>query len=178
MREKNSTDVLEVTLPDDETAALHKVLEHYMRLTNRRRWNATSLNELIKNAKARGKNPKSTRLAIKLGKMTPEKRMEWEQEMREAASLYGIRIEYDEDVTRVDEEIDDIKSKERYFSDERKEITLELKALSDAAKAHNIDMQTVKLLAKVKFVNDEGHGDEAENFFTRLDSYGAKVGLW
>lgn len=164
------------TLPDDHAEALAYVVAQIERLQNARRTHSELITEVKKEAKNDFKiDSRSLGLSVRLSKMTPERRQKWVDEMVAGARMFGVTVDWAE------HEVDDPDRKKfvdriRNLEADRRGISEQIREMRVIAKDNGFDLRAVRLLLELRKLNDTG--EEAEDFFHKLDSYGAKLALW
>ena len=166
-----------IILPDDKAEAVSFVWNRLLKLQAERAWHSDQVRDLLKEANSNGVAPGSIRSALRLDKLSPEQRQKWKDELHAAAQLYGY------EVTDADTSPDrktplwGYVERAKNINDEKKQVADELTELSHVAKDAGIDFAELRLLSKLKSMEDENAGAAAD-WWQKVDSLGTFLKLF
>jgi len=167
----------DVELPGDKNAATLWVFRRLKKLRADRKWSADGVKQAIKDAKEKDMSSRTCRTIIALDKMTPEKRLKWQDDLAAAARLYGIEIGTAEGDVKPNDDVAGLIERARFLDGERRDLSEEIKMVREAAVASDLDLKSIDSLLKMH----ERHEDDVNAMrdeFDGLDYVGRIIGVW
>lgn len=161
---------------DTPTAKLKNAAVRLKKILNDRTWIQSSLTNLIKHEKEKGRNPKAIRAAIRFDKMTPEKRDKWCEDNKAALELFGFTIEQlPDDPPDWGDEWAAVETA-RTIQAQIREVDREKRELREACKLEGIDFAALQTVVRMQIRNEEH--EDVEERQEKVDAYGVALGLW
>lgn len=167
----------EFPIPSEHTSAVKWVVQRLSKLTNERRMTAEKISDIRLDAKADGIPAEELTEAMRLGKMTAERRTKYVEARKYALRLHGFQIEIaDEDLPKDEhwKKLQKHLQALKMYGEQRAEISAEIRDLTAAAKARGMNVPVLKQIIKLSKLDEE---DRAE-WFAQTDNMGAIMGYW
>jgi uncharacterized protein (UPF0335 family) len=163
-----------IELPADHGDATRWIYARVKKLTGEKKWIADAIREKMQDAKKAGDSPAAVREAVRLERMTPEKRAEWEAKINVAAKLFGYSpLELVEMPDR-DMPIGGTVRAVAHLEDERRQIGEAITETFAAGKEAGIDVKTLRLFLRMSGMAHEEVGE----WFDAVDTMGKALGRW
>lgn len=164
-------------LPADDAQALKWIVDRISKLMSDRKMTADTIIAVKRDAKNDGFAGETISTAIKLARMSPERRTAYVERQSEALRLYGFG-----NVPVADEDDRSQRAKLQRahvqkilaLQHDKREIGVEITDLYAAAKDRGIDVKTLKHIVKLARMDP----DDREEWFARVDNMGARLGFW
>lgn len=163
-----------INLPGDKDEAARWIYSRVKKLSGEKRWLSDAIREKTKEAKEGGDSPAALREAVRLERMTPEKRQEWEQKINTTARLFGYSPLELVDMPNKDLPLGAKVRAVAHLEDERKQITTAINETFAAGKEAGVDVKTLRLFLRMANMAHE----EVAEWFDSVDMMGKTLGRW
>lgn len=164
----------EITLPTEPEAAARWVYARAKKLTGEKKWISDAIREKMRDAKEAGDSPATVREAVKLERMSPEKRAEWEQRINAAARLYGYSPLELVDMPATGSPLGATVRAIAHLEAERKQVAEAITETFAAAKEAGLDVKSIRLFLRMAGLAHE----EVQEWFDSVDIMGKTLGRW
>lgn len=164
----------EIALPTDKGEAARWVYSRVKKLSGEKKWISDAIREKMLEAKDEGDSPAALREAVRLERMTPEKRVEWENKINAAAKLFGYSPLELADMPNKDSPLGAKVRQVAHLEDERKEVSTAIAETFAVAKAAEIDVKSIRLFLRMSTLAHE----EVQEWFDSVDTMGKTLGRW
>lgn len=164
----------EIVLPDDRAEAARWLYARVKKLSGERKWLAEAIRDKMQEAKDAGESVMALREAVRLERMTPEKRHEWEQKINAAAKLFGYTPL---ELVGMPETNSELGAKVRavaHLEEERRAISSLISETFAAGKAAGVDIKSIRLFLRMASLAHE----EVQEWFDSVDTMGKTLGRW
>jgi uncharacterized protein (UPF0335 family) len=173
-----------IELPDEREEAIRWLYAQALRIMRDRKWMVESIREAVADAKEKGVDPKHVRLASRLERMTPEKRVEWETQINGAAKLLGYAPLSLEDNPISDGPAREALNALSHLETERKAAAERLAELFAAAADFGdpekpetqIDVKVLRNFLRMAMAGKDR--EEIGDWFDATDRMGKALGVW
>lgn len=164
-----------VELPDDMAEATRWVFERAKRIGREVAGINERIKDELKEAKGKGADAQSLRLASKLERMTPEKFDQWLKRLNAATAMIGA------------EPVDVVSSPDAnhpfrgaldvivQFERDKRDLQQSLSEIFGAAKARGIDVASLRTFLRMSATRD---AIEMGDWFDAIDRMGQQLGIW
>lgn len=163
-----------IAIPDGRKEGLVWLVGRLSKLINERLLTAVTMRDARFAAKNDGYPPETISLALKLGRMSPERRDDWRLRIAKAIGSVGFEIGIVDEDPKPDTRLIEHLAKLRALAEDRSEITHEITQTFAAAKDAGFDVPSLKLILKLAKLAAE---DRSE-WFARVDNMGAQLEYW
>jgi uncharacterized protein (UPF0335 family) len=165
-----------IDIPDDKTAAARYVYQRVLKLQHERQRDGEHIRDALKAAKEKGANVAALRTAARLKKMSPEKRVKWEQTITDAASFFGYlpltvadEMPREKDIPHADALAGVVA-----LQQEQKRAGEKIREIFKAAKEAGVDIDSVRVFLRMA----KRDQTEIQDWFDGLDMTGSALGIW
>lgn len=171
---KSNSGPVTIDLPEDSGEAARWIYARVKKLTGEKKWLSDAIREKMREAKDEGESPAALREAVRLERMTPEKREEWESKINTAAKLFGYAPLELVDMPNKDSNLGAKVRAVAHLEDERKQITALISETFAAGKDAGVDVKTLRLFLRMAHMAHEECGE----WFDGVDKMGKTLGRW
>lgn len=165
-------------VPGDRIEAVKFVWGRLTKLQADRAWIADQIKDLNREAKDAGIAGASIRTALKLGRMTPEERQKWKDQIHAAAALFGYEVADSDEMPDKKAPLWGYTQRALNIVENKKGVSDDLRELAGVANEANINFKALRELAGL--VNRQKRDEEFSpvDYFDELDNLGEILGIW
>lgn len=163
----------QLQIPSDKGAAVNFTYQRLQNLQTQRKWCADRQRDILNAAKKKGIIPASVREAMRLERMTPERREKYFEQRKAAFEMFGFKVEPADETAEVTT-LNGIVAELKLVAGEKKDITDEIREVSQAANAAGVNVAVLKDLLRIGKRDPE---DRAE-YFGQMDMLGTFLKFW
>lgn len=164
----------EIALPDDRDEAARWIYKRVKKLAGERKWLADAIREKMQEAKAEGDSIMALREAVRLERMTPEKRADWEKRINAAAKLFGYSPLELVDMPETDSPLGSKVRAVAHLEEEKKQISVAIAETYAAGKDAGVDVKSLRRFVAMAALDHE----DVQKWFDDIDAMGKVLGRW
>jgi len=164
----------EFNIPSDRLEAVKWVVRRLSKLTSDRLMTSHKIREVRLAAKNDGYSAETIAEAMRLGKMSPERRSKHADNLSKAMRLHGFEVSILDEDFKPDKLLNSHLAKLKSLNGDRTEIGQEMRELCRAAKDHGMDIPVLKQVVKLSKMDPEDRAD----WFAKVDNMGAIMQFW
>lgn len=173
----NTLNNYKISLSEDDGEAIKWCVQRILKLMADRRMTADKITEIKKSAVNDGFKAETVSGAIKLAKMSPERRSLYVAELSDALSLYGfsnIEAAFEDPSGERPKLLRSHVNKIISLSRDKTDIGDEIRLVYTSARERGLDVPALKQVVKVAQLEP----DDRSEWFARVDKLGAFLGYW